>query len=1414
MNAASLTMAPAVEAIHRSHSTPDLPKEPPPSGSLNSHTLQRVSSLKSLPSLPAFDVPSFDFGKEFETSFRFEGKKTESKRRSTIANEKVVLAKTETTPAITVVTQADTLSRRKSMIDRPRSWLPSSKSSPNVRSALQERSKHSAKDNAAVTPEDKGAKRERSRTVESFADFAKQSWISRSRTPSPPSKAKRVLGLGQAHGDRHATSKLNTSPETRQGSGSGSVAHLDVEASRSSDSLSSASRALNRASIYLTRMKQKPQNVFSKSSSSLSLSASSVKSARSAESDSTALSGSSGATTTNNSTATATATAAAAATLAATPIASKLMTSAVLENTALPTTPRNSSHTASSIDTTTTGTGSENASQSTTDTHLTMPHPTSRDPLWATFRTLDLDFAKFTAKNTTAARMGVVRCTLVPFLRNTAHHPSNRDKRVLCPEDIDRRTTILSKWWNGLLEMLDGGQSRFHGGYGGAGYQPTLAVNNLQPVAGVDRPTLLEAATMIMMRPEWRLLTSYFQPLAERSPAERVRARSGTQSTTGDSDCDSSSAWILAESAEHNVRTMFVNNLLAQMALVVDKMSLRHAPLSLVNWCGKACAYAFFFAPGIADVLVRLWVLNGDLLRRVASEFGLPKKDGGESEDIVALFPPHLSKLGWTSVKSLADKLRVATKLPLVPAKIPWHGPWVSRWRGGDTDLFFIFCKYYYILAEEFMFEGLPLVEKARAPAFVLLHAQLLATLDSTIHRQASLEAMLAPPLSVNAALTAALPLPSNLLKGMDENRLVILLRDMLAENSMGIAPGIQHAFAQAFMAIMKAATKRTSRYEHAACFMLCDFLEETLLTYDAFQNAVNNSIATSPREGRFEVDAPSRPADYIDWPFWFDVGRMIMDSNNTMSEIRIMSFIFAVWDAIAADPARKETVCLDWLLSEEVFARLFNNWCPMVRAYYMRLLCWRVCRDSGSANELDVKIFLVVSQRLKTVWSHHLWLKQSADAAGRVPPSTAPCHPAPGKRFMIIRTEVQPPQPGLLMGFDSTSSFFSAGANAATNFRGGLNNSNGDSSAGNAKSDPSSTSYKKKWSLLGKVLSFSAAQANLSLGASNAASGTKRTWDDELEQARRETAASRSAAARAGPPSLFQPTGPPPPPKQSPATAVTPSSDSGSSTGSAPVFDAVTFVFRFALTWQGANGGGPNAPPRDRILTRPRLPAPAQARVRARSATLNGSGSASESTNGSAVFRSESPPPIALGLPPETRRVSGLPQTGLISEARNARPLSSIEGAPIRASTDTMILENKRLALGVNVAAARLVGDAAEEDEKLASQQSPVRFSASDSDAEFDRGRSPDFSVNSDMRGRHQANSSISSISSIQPLRPAGIHATGAVYAGRALAEWSLIVNECNSFVDRRRDEGVLGLSDVEVPMLGVDGLGLRQRA
>ena len=96
-------------------------------------------------------------------------------------------------------------------------------------------------------------------------------------------------------------------------------------------------------------------------------------------------------------------------------------------------------------------------------------------------------------------------------------------------------------------------------------------------------------------------------------------------------------------------------------------------------------------------------------------------------------------------------------------------------------------------------------------------------------------------------------------------------------------------------------------------------------------------------------------PRNISDWPFWLEVCKRIMNSLNTMSEVRMLSFIYAIWDAVAKDPRRKAALCLDWLLTKETFNTYFNHWCPMVRAYYQRLLCWRICRDDGNANEVDL---------------------------------------------------------------------------------------------------------------------------------------------------------------------------------------------------------------------------------------------------------------------------------------------------------------------------------------------------------------------------------------------------------------------------------------------------------------------------
>ncbi|KAL7786238.1 DUF1765 domain-containing protein [Trichoderma ceciliae] len=943
----------------------------------------------------------------------------------------------------------------------------------------------------------------------------------------------------------------------------------------------------------------------------------------------------------------------------------------------------------SSIDThvsQSTTSGETNSTALTTDESSSEMPPRMPDPLWSQFKNLDLEFRGF-ASASVAQKCALIQTLFLPFLKSITSQASLGGLR---PEDVDCRASILNKWWGGVLEMLE--------------------VQHQQPVPGLDRQLLFEAATIIMMRLEWRQTTPCFMPLSDRSPLDRVRARSSTNSSSSSQSSNQSA--LLAESAEHNIRTMFVSNLVRQMAFVVEKMSLRHVPPSLIEFAGKTCAYAFFFAPGVSDILVRLWGLTPDLIRRVSESMGLIRKHHGDVEgDVVASFPPRLGALAWSSPRAMWDTLKRIPKMPLLVARVPWTGPWVMRWKGRDTDLLFIFCRYFHLLSDQFMPAGLSLTEKARAPAFVLVHAQLLSILDTTIHRQAAFEPPHGPLLASSArgAEAAALQMPmppNNLVKSMSENRLVMLLKDILADDVPASA-GARHTFAEAFSALLKAAASRTSRYSSIACSTLCDLLEEVLIIYHRAETAEN-------------------PTSYIDWPFWIDVCKMALTSLNTLSEIRMISFIFTIWDAIAKDAKQKLLVCRDWLLTEETFNAFFNNWCPMVRAYYMRLLCWRVCRDMGSQHEIDVEIFALASKRLKTVWSHYLYLKQAADEAGQVGLATAPMSPTLGKRFIIIRQEINIPQPGLFVTFDS----FTKASNID------LPTSGGSAEAGLlAKNDP-----KKKWSIL-KLLTFNSAGS--SARSTPGAPPSKPFADAGLQNARREVANSRSRQnAPASPPKTAK------------------SDKSVDSDGSNPVFEEPKFTFKFVLGWpqqQQQQQQEQQMPPQDRTLACPRLPTPAQARL------------------GFQAKRGGGPTLPPLMIP--TRTISGSSQGGLIQAARNASPLSS-----------PTIESRRRPSIGT--------GGSSEEASSTTSSETNSGATTPN------EARSPPSLIVQLSRNQERTEES-----KVEPSKPAGAFVKNLVYSGRALSEWSLVVAECNNFVERRRDEGVALLSEIEVPLLGVEG-------
>lgn len=514
-----------------------------------------------------------------------------------------------------------------------------------------------------------------------------------------------------------------------------------------------------------------------------------------------------------------------------------------------------------------------------------------------------------------------MRTTLLPFLRSYATHPSNNRLR---PEDLDRRANILNGWWTGLLELLSG--------------------RNNQSISGTDRPAILEGIAGIMERPEWRLSPSPFCALAD-------RVETASTNTTNSAGTNSSaSSDFLAESVYHNVRNIFTQNLLSQMAFAIDKMALRNAAASLVTFCGKTCAYAFCFCPGVADIMVRLWLPSHDMMKRVFHESGISRLDKLDviSEIVVSAFPPNLHSLKFESLASMARLLRRPGIMPLGAMNLDWYGSWVKRWSGAESDLFYVFVKHYHILISDFLPKAPTRVQRLCAPGMIMVHAQILVNMDATINRHT------APPqpeepnttatsitfddvLGETDASATTMPFPpANATRQMAENRVIMLLRDFLSERNSHIAPARQ-MFADSFSCLLRAAATKVSIYDNNACYTLCDFLEEAFVILARYEQI------------------PDENHQVLDWPFWMSVCKLMTSSHNTATEIKLFSFLYSSWSVLVSDERRKESLCLDFLLDPEFFESRFNHWCPMVRSYYMRLLCWRIARFDGVETPVEL---------------------------------------------------------------------------------------------------------------------------------------------------------------------------------------------------------------------------------------------------------------------------------------------------------------------------------------------------------------------------------------------------------------------------------------------------------------------------
>lgn len=551
-----------------------------------------------------------------------------------------------------------------------------------------------------------------------------------------------------------------------------------------------------------------------------------------------------------------------------------------------------------------------------------------------------------------ASKASSIENSLMPFLRNNAADATINGVTL---DLVERRCDVLQKWWTlvlGLMEHWDDENSSY-----------------------ISRSNAVEAVTALTQRPEWRCVPESM-PYHSRFPHD-----------------DEAVAAPIAD----RIQKTFAQLLLRQTAMIVGRLSSKEGAGILTPAGGVSCAYAFFFCPGVADNLLRIWRTPSNIIRKVRESVAPATSSGlfAAADAFAMHFPASVRHLRFASSRLLM--INLTKKPPLLDLEIDWNSPhWLDKWFGKRTDLFFHFLKHYHLLLADFVPDDSTALQRICAPGAILVQAQIvLVTRSALVKRQSASQTQQVPEtpsttfealLNADSAAVVATP-PPEAVRTLAGRRMTTLIKEMLEqENSCPVHT--RKLFAESCSNALKATARQISLFDHGSCYNFCDLLEHVLASLAKAQSD----------DGRNE-----------DAAFWTDALIHMLKSDNTLTALRVFSLIYTIWPDITADQRWKQQLCHTLLLSEDVFNHHFNHWSPIVRLYFMRLLAWRVARCDGMPDNADLRILKTLFFRVQQCWSSYQYLRDQAIEYNRLPPSTVPDNPIPSRRLLILRRETPP---------------------------------------------------------------------------------------------------------------------------------------------------------------------------------------------------------------------------------------------------------------------------------------------------------------------------------------------------------------------------------------------------------------------
>lgn len=562
------------------------------------------------------------------------------------------------------------------------------------------------------------------------------------------------------------------------------------------------------------------------------------------------------------------------------------------------------------------------------------------------YKKLEVDLAKFNAKQNSVLKTNILRTTLLPFLRSESSIETtcSRDSKIY-KSLSSISTTILLKWWKALIS--------------GLASKPPIVVSGLASkssnfsVSSIDRNAYLEGISRIMARDEWNHIDK-----------ETFR--------------------------------QYQTQLTATLDYAIHKLqTLKIVPISISAFTGKVFAYSFFNLPHVSDALLFLLNVKQSVFELNMENFAENRNlSQGEINKLKDIFPSAIHHL--IDFKGITDlpKKQKAFINTIPPPKHPVNGiqdpngSWVRRWCSSDSDVFNSFFRHYISIQETYIInyysQGVTAKEmfkiRQEANCSLIFNCPGFGILISHIYQIFAVSISRILQNSTMSKVSSQQSWNQN-----NNSNQQPMLNGKSSRLSGSVNVHQNDMYYNSIIKILKT-LRDINHCDVISSGHLTTFIDSLLISI-----ARTISIHDSTKNGlvlNIFHELANHIIDHnsINWDFWLGCCYVtLLNTDHIQTLLRSLAFLFNVWDTIPEILSRGQAPSnephlqgwlknpnksfklnfTEWLISNEVWNKFFIHWNPIIRSYYIRLIVWRVIGVNNLENSISIQTSKRVEKKL-----------------------------------------------------------------------------------------------------------------------------------------------------------------------------------------------------------------------------------------------------------------------------------------------------------------------------------------------------------------------------------------------------------------------------------------------------------------